>query len=410
MDNLTHSLIGISAGECFRSKVKTQLSQPLILTTSIVANNFPDLDMLLGRLNGPFSYILQHRGFTHTFLCAIPQTFLILMFIFLFTKSRNLKFSGRDWLLLTVISLGGIFLHIIADSCNSYGVHPFWPFNNKWYYGDSIFIAEPWLWLTLAISFYFVFQNKMTKIFFGAISALAIFLPLITHVASFLAIFILIIWTVFLIYLFRKISLPERPLASFSTFLMVVILFLMGARYIKGGIKDVAWQFSPEAHLYDLIVTPMPINFLCWNVILVETHGTPSEYRLTNGFYSPIPLTLSPETCARKTSFMDGEELKFQPKKPNQDLRIAWAQSYKTPAENIRKLYDQDCRVRAFFQFARAPYVQVKGGNIIMGDFRFERAQKQNFTRLMFRQNDIECPRHLPPWIAPRSDFILSKE
>jgi len=40
-------------------------------------------------------------------------------------------------------------LHIAFDAFNNYGVHPFAPFEDRWFYGDAVFIIDPWLWLTL---------------------------------------------------------------------------------------------------------------------------------------------------------------------------------------------------------------------------------------------------------------------
>ena len=39
------------------------------------------------------------------------------------------------------------FSHLVLDWTNSYGVHPFWPFDDRWRYGDAVFIVEPWLWV-----------------------------------------------------------------------------------------------------------------------------------------------------------------------------------------------------------------------------------------------------------------------
>src|SRR4029453_7993236 len=41
--------------------------------------------------------------------------------------------------------------HLALDALNSYGVHPFYPADNRWYFGDAVFILEPWLWLLLGI-------------------------------------------------------------------------------------------------------------------------------------------------------------------------------------------------------------------------------------------------------------------
>ncbi|MBF6907484.1 metal-dependent hydrolase, partial [Acinetobacter baumannii] len=43
----------------------------------------------------------------------------------------------------------GLGLHLGMDALNVYGVHPFAPFDPRWYYGDMVFIVEPVFWLAL---------------------------------------------------------------------------------------------------------------------------------------------------------------------------------------------------------------------------------------------------------------------
>jgi hypothetical protein len=61
-----------------------------------------------------------------------------------------MRFSGRlrFWLLIAI----ALASHLALDALNSYGVHPFYPVDNKWYFGDAVFILEPWLWLLLGIA------------------------------------------------------------------------------------------------------------------------------------------------------------------------------------------------------------------------------------------------------------------
>ena len=63
---------------------------------------------------------------------------------------RAIRAAGarRFWALVAA-SLAG---HLVLDSWNTYGVHPFWPVDSRWYYGDAIFIFEPWLWLLLGMA------------------------------------------------------------------------------------------------------------------------------------------------------------------------------------------------------------------------------------------------------------------
>ena len=39
--------------------------------------------------------------------------------------------------------------HVALDLLNNYGVRLLMPFSNRWFYGDAVFIIDPWLWLTL---------------------------------------------------------------------------------------------------------------------------------------------------------------------------------------------------------------------------------------------------------------------
>ncbi|WP_370466973.1 metal-dependent hydrolase, partial [Salmonella enterica] len=54
--------------------------------------------------------------------------------------------SWADRMQLAAIACLATLLHIALDFTNSYGVHPFWPFDNRWYYGDAVFIVEPLFW------------------------------------------------------------------------------------------------------------------------------------------------------------------------------------------------------------------------------------------------------------------------
>jgi inner membrane protein len=56
--------------------------------------------------------------------------------------------TPRELLLLSGVS---VLTHPILDTLNTYGVRWLMPFDGRWFYGDVLFIVDPWLWLALGL-------------------------------------------------------------------------------------------------------------------------------------------------------------------------------------------------------------------------------------------------------------------
>ena len=52
---------------------------------------------------------------------------------------------------LLLLSYLGVLSHVALDWLNTYGVRLLMPFDGRWFYGDTLFIIDPWLWLTLGV-------------------------------------------------------------------------------------------------------------------------------------------------------------------------------------------------------------------------------------------------------------------
>ena len=48
---------------------------------------------------------------------------------------------------LLLLSYIGVLLHVFMDFTNSYGVRLLMPFSDRWFYGDALYIVDPWLYL-----------------------------------------------------------------------------------------------------------------------------------------------------------------------------------------------------------------------------------------------------------------------
>lgn len=141
MEPITHFL----TGACL---ARTGLNRKTALATATMtlAAEAPDLDVL-GRLRGPAFGFAHHRGFTHSFLgvplvAAVVVGSVYLVWRFLGRRTTDPTLPPRWRLLFLYACLAGLS-HILLDFTNNYGVRPFWPFFEKWYSWDIVFIFEP---------------------------------------------------------------------------------------------------------------------------------------------------------------------------------------------------------------------------------------------------------------------------
>ncbi len=117
-----------------------------------LAAEAPDLDVL-SSFNGPVYGFAHHRGFTHSFLGLIVVSGAVVGLMYLLWILRGRKTNTPDipprWGLLFVFAYIAGLSHILLDFTNNYGIRPFWPFFEKWYSWDIVFIVEPALYIFL---------------------------------------------------------------------------------------------------------------------------------------------------------------------------------------------------------------------------------------------------------------------
>ncbi len=149
MDNLTHSLVGALIGQ-MGLKRKTGLAMP----TLIIAANIPDIDAVATLLGGQ-QHLALRRGITHGPIAMLLLP-LLLWAIMLWFDGWQAKRGKRPdkrlpvhkgWLL--ALAYLGCLSHPLFDWFNSYGIRLLEPFSSQWFYGDTLFIIDIWIWAAL---------------------------------------------------------------------------------------------------------------------------------------------------------------------------------------------------------------------------------------------------------------------
>jgi inner membrane protein len=141
LEPITHFLTGACIGRAGLNR-KTALAT----ATVTLAAEAPDLDVLGEFKNRVFGFA-HHRGFTHSFLGITLVSAVVVGFIYLIWRLRGRKLNDPNlpprWGLLFAFAYLAGLSHILLDYTNNYGVRPFWPFSEKWYSWDIVFIADP---------------------------------------------------------------------------------------------------------------------------------------------------------------------------------------------------------------------------------------------------------------------------
>ncbi|HYC61996.1 MAG TPA: metal-dependent hydrolase [Thermoanaerobaculia bacterium] len=144
MDPLTHTLVGANLAAT-RLGEKTRLAAAAL----VIGANLPDVDSILYFTNHDDLALGFRRGWTHGVLALVLLPLIQTALLLLYARLRpdpERPVSAR-WLL--ILSAFAILTHPFLDWLNNYGMRWLMPFDGTWFYGDSVFIMDPWLWLVL---------------------------------------------------------------------------------------------------------------------------------------------------------------------------------------------------------------------------------------------------------------------
>jgi len=146
VDNLCHTLVGAALGDAGLKRRSAYAS-----ATLMIASNLPDVDVLVFATGTPS--VAFRRGWTHGVLADVLLPLLLTAGVMLVARRRG-RLDVRPGSIL-LCSYIGVLLHVGMDVLNNYGVRLLMPFSQHWFYGDVLFIVDPWLWIALGAGVWF---------------------------------------------------------------------------------------------------------------------------------------------------------------------------------------------------------------------------------------------------------------
>jgi inner membrane protein len=415
LDNVTHTIAGVFMAEAalvFRvararpSDTPTDGIRVSAMLVSMLANNAPDIDSAYANLlTRPLGGLLHHRGHTHT-LALVPILAALALAVTLgIARALGKKLDARDKVWLFVLACLGVLVHIGLDATNSYGVHPFWPLYDGWFYGDSIFIIEPLLWAALLPPLAFSMQTRWAKLALTGLVVVGVglcwwheFVPrsmaivaTLVAVASALA--------------SRNATSAVRVAVSAGATVFVGMTFALCGATARGVVTRASAVTFPDARTHDAILTPMPVDPLCWQAVLVQTEG--DRYCVRTVVVAPLPFLLSSDDC-----FFDRTKNSTAPVQPIRTAKsssVRWIREYSAPLGELRALAKESCVFGALLHFARAPFWTTDESlGRVAGDIRYDTTSGLDFSDTVL--DGVGCPKNLPPWLPPRKALVEARD
>lgn len=297
VDPLTHSLVGAALAQSSRRRLSLAESGALL-----IGANLPDLDALTYFIGQDEAFGFR-RGWTHGpagLVAGAPLLAIGLLAVDRFVR-RVRREQGEGPALSSLLCLAAIAIatHPLLDWLNTYGVRFLMPFSDRWFYGDALFIIDPWVWLLLGGG---VFLSRaaigaLEALGWMALTLIASAMILLTGLAPAGARLIWIAGVLAIVTARVMLSVRTPRLARVS--LVIAACYAAAMVAMSWTVSALIARHFPQAEetarlemimadtapLEALMVGPTPGNPLRWDVVAQTRNG----YRLGNWHWLSRP-------------------------------------------------------------------------------------------------------------------------
>jgi inner membrane protein len=408
LDNLTHTLIGVLVGETIARTTRAthqglepQQRRNLLVTMMGVGSNLPDLDFVQSAISGgKIDYLLQHRGYTHTVIGGLLIAALLFLVSEAWCRWRRWSPSVTDRLQFMGIAVLALLLHVAMDFANNYGVHPFWPFYNGWLYGDTIFIWEPLLW-TAAAPLVFALRTVTARVLVAALLATAVAVCIGSGLVPWQFCTVMIVLSLLMLMVGRNLAPRPAVVVGICVWLAITALFAVARSSVERQARALISRQLPHSTVLEYVLTPMPANPVCWDVLLPMSEA--DLYTVRRAMWSLMPSLLRADECPGR-DLLSNITAPLVAVAAENTASTYWYGEIAMARDQFSRLSESSCDVAAFMQFARVPWALHRERGWIVGDLRYDREPEAGFAELEIGSNP--CPASLPPWLPPRSDLL----
>jgi inner membrane protein len=361
MDNLTHSLIGLAAAKAGLEKLS-----PGTTTLCILAANAPDSDIVVLIFGGRWEFLQHHRGITHSIVgtlalaVALPLVFYFADRLMARARKRELRLKLKGLLLASLLVTA---THPIMDWTNNYGMRFLLPWNPRWFYGDFVFIIDPFIWLVLGGAAFLLTSKTRKHVLVWIVIALIPSLIVVVGRAGTLAneLSLRLLWIaalIVLVTLYRR-RIVERHGANIAiAALAIVTLYCAGLAITHAvALRQARFQAAAIANTNNeqvLRVAAMPsmadpVDWLC----VMETNRASYKFNTSLLTGATVPANIA---RYEKPAGAAAEAVAQAARDSRAEIFLGFARF------PVMRVVGEDCLTQTLVQFADLRYTEPGKG------------------------------------------------
>lgn len=265
MDPLTHTLVGANLAST-RLGRKTRLAGAAL----VIGANLPDVDAVTYFID-PDLALGFRRGWTHGVLALVVLPLLQTALLMLYDRWRPDPSRPVDARWLLSLSALAVWSHPSLDWLNTYGMRWLMPFRGTWFYGDSVYIMDPWLWLVLGAGW---MSGRRATVWLAGIWALFTFLIVrivIRRSPEYLAVVAIVALVLLAALLWKRKGMTLRSAQRVATAAVAVAALYIGGRLLIHELTETRVEERlvqrGVAPVERLMVGPHPLDPLRWTFV-----------------------------------------------------------------------------------------------------------------------------------------------
>jgi inner membrane protein len=327
MDPIAHTLVGASLASSGLRK-RTRFAAAAL----IIGANLPDVDGVTYFVGGDLGLFFR-RGWTHGLPAVAIWPFLLAGALTLLGRGRA-RFGALFWL-----SLLSVATHPTLDWLNNYGMRWLMPLDGRWFYGDAVFILDPWLWLGLGGAVFLVTSAGTLRLLAWILGAILPGYLVLVAVPGLLPAKALFVAGILGLAVARARRIPrteaggERVNQAALALVAGYVVFMVAlSAYGRSWTLE---TLRSEGHdVRKIMVGPTPVTPFTRDVVF----ATPSMYRYGSlSLWPSLRLTLAPEEIPRNEASPIVVRALREPEVRGFSIwaRFPWASIEETP-EQIR--------------------------------------------------------------------------